>query len=128
MTIHKDTVETFWERMREIHGPDVGPPSGRDLHFYEIDPKDATAISLPEPGVRGPRNELDELCPWPWDPIQLKGAPLGQYHCPYCLGMCMAGMDHLDHTGMDAEIARFAMRERGIPPRNWREYGVARLP
>lgn len=22
---HKDTPESFWERMREIHGPDVGP-------------------------------------------------------------------------------------------------------
>lgn len=49
--------------------------------------------------IIAPRNELDEPCPWPWDPEQLKSQPIGQYHCPYCGGMQVAGIRHLDHTG-----------------------------
>lgn len=43
-----------------------------------------------------PTNENGETCPWPWDPQQLVGAPLGQYHCPYCGGMQIAGVPHAD--------------------------------
>lgn len=69
--------------------------------WTEIQPKDALEITLPRPDIIGPINEMGEPCPWPWDPPQLAGAPLGQYHCPYCGGMQMAGMDHLDWTGQD---------------------------
>lgn len=48
--------------------------------------------------VTGPRNELGEECPWPWDPQQLAGAPIGQYHCPFCGAMVMAGLPHLDYS------------------------------
>lgn len=48
-------------------------------------------------GVTLPFNEMGEECPWPWEPQQLVGAPLGQYHCPYCGAMVMAGMPHLDY-------------------------------
>jgi len=39
--------------------------------------------------IAAPINELGERCPWPWDPQQLVGSPLGQYHCPYCGGMVL---------------------------------------
>jgi len=66
-------------------------------YFTEIEPQDATNLKLPDPDIKGPVNELGEPCPWPWDPIQLKGAPIGQYHCPYCGAMVLAGMDHIDY-------------------------------
>lgn len=44
-----------------------------------------------------PLNEAGEPCPWPWEPQQLVGAPLGQYHCPYCGAMVIAGITHLDY-------------------------------
>lgn len=47
--------------------------------------------------ITAPLNEIGERCPWPWDPQQLKGAPLGQYHCPYCSAMVIAGVEHLDY-------------------------------
>ncbi len=71
-------------------------------HFSEIDPSDATQLRLPDPGIEGPLNENGDECPWPWDPIQLKGAPLGQYHCPYCGAMVIAGQDHIDYREDDA--------------------------
>jgi hypothetical protein len=67
------------------------------MKWTEIEPKDALEIQLPQEGIEGPVNEMGEPCPWPWDPIQLKGAPLGQYHCPYCGAMVLAGMDHIDY-------------------------------
>lgn len=68
------------------------------MRWQDIPPEQAAAISLPHNGMEGPMNELGERCPWPWDPQQLKGAPLGQYHCPYCGGMQFAGIEHLDWT------------------------------
>lgn len=67
--------------------------------WTEITPKDAVErkLQLPHPEVQGPYDENGEECPWPWEPIQLKGAPLGQYHCGYCGAMVMAGMEHLDY-------------------------------
>lgn len=66
--------------------------------WRDVEPKGAVDLQLPLGGVEGPMNELGERCPWPWDPQQLVGAPLGQYHCPYCGGMQMAGMAHLEWT------------------------------
>ena len=65
--------------------------------WQDIAPKDAVDITLPHDGIEGPMNELRERCPWPWDPQQLVGAPLGQYHCPYCGAMCVAGLPHPDY-------------------------------
>lgn len=48
-------------------------------------------------GVILPLNELGEECPWPWEPQQFVGAPLGQYHCSYCGAMVIAGFAHLDY-------------------------------
>jgi hypothetical protein len=69
--------------------------------WYHIDPADAVDIVLPSDRVQGPFNEVGDECPWPWEPIQLKGAPLGQYRCGYCGAMVMAGMDHLDYGKRD---------------------------
>jgi hypothetical protein len=33
--------------------------------------------------------------PCPEDPTKLLGAPIGQYHCPYCGMMVVAGVPHL---------------------------------
>lgn len=63
-----------------------------------IEPKDAKDLQLPRDDIKGPLNEMGEPCPWPWDPPQLKGAPIGMYHCPYCGAMVMAGMDHPDYS------------------------------
>lgn len=69
--------------------------------WQDIEPKDAVELQLPAElkgaTIHGPLNENGEECPWPWDPQQLKGAPLGQYHCPYCGAMVIAGMDHIDY-------------------------------
>src|SRR5213596_2743735 len=69
--------------------------------WHEIRPRDAMDLGLPHDEIQGPYNENGDECPWPWDPIQLKGAPLGQYRCPYCMAMVMAGMDHLDYGPLD---------------------------
>lgn len=69
-------------------------------HWSEIDPKNATGIDVTKrDDIVGPKNELGEECPWPWEPQQLVGAPMGQYHCPYCGAMVMAGVPHLDYPG-----------------------------
>lgn len=51
--------------------------------------------------ITAPLNEMGERCPWPWEPEQLIGAPLGQYHCGYCGAMVMAGIKHLDYKEMN---------------------------
>lgn len=58
------------------------------LLFVSLYRKDGT--------YRLPMNEVGEECPFPLDPPQLLGAPMGQYHCPYCGGMQVAGVPHLD--------------------------------
>jgi hypothetical protein len=87
------------------------------IHWTKIAPADALGLVLPMAGVIGPVNELGEPCPWPWDPPQLAGAPIGQYHCPYCLGMVIAGMDHLDYTGTvdEGEAAYFFTQQLDEP-------------
>ena len=90
--------------------------------WSEIDPKDATGLRLPHPEVQGPVNELGEECPWPWEPQQLVGAPLGQYHCGYCGGMNVAGVPHIDWSD-DLEVMRWkAARETPRP--SWLDRGV----
>lgn len=76
------------------------------LRWNEIEPADAVNIDL---SVRldtdAPLNEVGERCPWPWEPQQLRGAPLGQYHCGYCGAMVVAGMPHLDYReGDDGDL------------------------
>lgn len=67
--------------------------------WFEITPEEAAeqGILLPRDDIEGPLNENGDPCPWPWDPQQLTGAPIGQYHCPYCSAMVMAGLPHVDY-------------------------------
>lgn len=68
------------------------------IEWQSIAPKDAVNLDLTrDTHITAPHNENGERCPWPWEPQQLAGAPLGQYHCGYCLAMCVAGMPHLDY-------------------------------
>ncbi len=68
------------------------------MKWHEIEPKDAVNINCTETDeVEGPLNEMGEECPWPWEPQQLVGVPMGQYHCPYCGAMCVAGVPHTDY-------------------------------
>jgi hypothetical protein len=71
----------------------TGPKS-----WTEIAPADAVDLDLSTAlHIDAPLNELGERCPWPWEPEQLRGAPLGQYHCGYCGAMVVAGIPHLDY-------------------------------
>lgn len=77
------------------------------MKWYEISPKDAVDLdlmSLASDHIEGPLNENGDECPWPWEPEQLVGAPIGQYHCPYCGAMVMAGVRHLDYR-VDPDVA-----------------------
>lgn len=68
------------------------------MKWSGLTPQEATEIDCRErPDLDPPLNESGEPCPWPWDPQQLAGAPLGQYHCPYCGAMVIAGVPHLDY-------------------------------
>jgi hypothetical protein len=76
------------------------------MHWQDIDPADAVDILLPRADIEGgPVNELGEPCPWPWDPQQLKGAPIGMYHCKYCGAMVLAGIPHIDYRNSDGPRA-----------------------
>ncbi len=69
--------------------------------WQDIAPKDAVDIDLSRDlSITAPLNEVGEPCPWPWEPQQLVGAPLGQYRCPYCVAMVVAGMEHLDYSDL----------------------------
>jgi len=68
---------------------------------------EAIDIDLTEPrylNIEAPLNEAGERCPWPWDPEQLKGASMGQYHCRYCGAMVMAGIPHIDYRDDDPDL------------------------
>lgn len=67
--------------------------------WTDIAPADATEIDLAKDlTITAPLNENGERCPWPWEPQQLVGAPMGQYRCGYCGAMCVAGIPHLDYA------------------------------
>lgn len=68
------------------------------MNWHDIEPKDAVNIVLPTSEITGPINEFGEVCPWPWEPQQLVGVPLGQYHCNYCGAMVIAGLPHVDYS------------------------------
>lgn len=71
--------------------------------WQDIRPEDAVNIDLGvNLDITAPLNEEGERCPWPWDPQQLTGAPLGQYDCPYCGAMVMAGTPHIDYSEQES--------------------------
>jgi hypothetical protein len=68
------------------------------VKWSDIEPRDAVDIDCTtRPDLDPPMNENGEICPWPWEPQQLTGAPLGQYHCGYCLAMVIASLPHFDY-------------------------------
>jgi hypothetical protein len=68
------------------------------MKWSDIAPEDAVDLDLSvRLDIEAPHNELGERCPWPRDPQQLKGQPIGQYHCRYCGAMVLAGVPHLDY-------------------------------
>jgi hypothetical protein len=68
------------------------------MNWQDIDPKDATEIDCTtRPDLNPPRTQTGNVCPWPWEPQQLTGVPLGQYHCGYCGEMVVAGVPHPDY-------------------------------
>lgn len=68
------------------------------MRWHEIDPADAVDIDCRErPDLRPPLNEAGEPCPWPWEPQQMAGAPVGMFHCRYCGDMVVAGISHPDY-------------------------------
>lgn len=68
------------------------------MNWYDISPVDAVEIDVTQrDDITGPVNEMGEECPWPWEPQQLVGVPLGQYHCGYCGAMVIAGIPHVDY-------------------------------
>ena len=72
------------------------------MKWYDIEPADATSIDCTtRPDLDPPHNESGDPCPWPWEPQQLVGASLGQFHCGYCGAMVMAGMKHVDYRDED---------------------------
>jgi len=74
------------------------------MKWSDIEPRDAVDIDLNvRTDIDAPLNENGERCSWPWEPQQLKGAPMGQYHCPYCGAMVMAGLPHPDYRETQAE-------------------------
>ena len=67
--------------------------------WTDIPPAEAIDINLAERlDIAAPLNENGERCPWPWEPQQLVNAPIGQYRCPYCMAMVVAGIPHLDYS------------------------------
>jgi hypothetical protein len=67
--------------------------------WTDITPADAVNLNLADhPEIAAPLNENGERCPWPWEPQQLVGAPIGQYHCDYCGAMVLAGVPHIDYA------------------------------
>ncbi|MFD5678536.1 hypothetical protein [Streptomyces sp. NPDC127040] len=82
--------------------------------WTDITPQEATEQKLDlarDIHIAAPRNEEGERCPWPWEPQQLEGAPLGQYHCSYCGAMVMAGMPHLDYAGEERVLTTESLPE-----------------
>jgi hypothetical protein len=37
----------------------------------------------------------------PYDPKEMKGAPIGMFHCPVCGEMVLAGVEHPDYSILD---------------------------
>ena len=72
-------------------------------HWSTICPQNAVDIILPREDITGPVNEQGEACPWPWQPQQLVGAAMGQYHCAYCGAMSIAGLPHPDYANEEAD-------------------------
>lgn len=90
--------------------------------WYHIQPRDARQLRLPNDEIWGPLTEYGGECPWPWEPQQLQGVPMGQYRCKYCNAMCMAGIPHLDYMpGWDEDDLSEHLDGPPAPPETLRQ-------
>lgn len=81
------------------------------IRWQDVNVKDAERLDLRRQlEYTAPLNEVGERCPWPWEPQQLAHVPLGQYRCPYCGAMVVAGMEHLDYAEEETPLEEL-MRE-----------------
>lgn len=71
--------------------------------WHEIKPEDALLILLPHPDIQGPLTSTGAVCPWPWEPQQFAGQPIGMFHCGHCGEMVAAGVPHTDYAGMNPD-------------------------
>lgn len=113
-------VEHLWTegRLEEFYYSQERWPTAQPVEWFDIAPKDAIDIDLTKRlDITAPLNEMGERCPWPWEPQQLAGIPLGQYRCGYCAAMCVAGVRHPDYTGFDEEASK--SHEAGNPGAEW---------
>lgn len=86
--------------------PDCSQNHGGRVPWHTIEPAAAIKLDLSQrTDIDGPRNEEGTVCPWPWEPQQLVGVPIGQYHCGYCGAMVLAGMPHLDYRDLAHEAS-----------------------
>ena len=51
----------------------------------------------------------------PYDPMLLKGAPIGMFHCPECGEMILAGVPHINYDIDIAEDYEKYLAEQGFP-------------
>ncbi len=93
------------------------------MRWQDIAPVDAVDYDLAEDlTITAPLTMDGRRCPWPWEPQQYVGAPMGQYHCGYCGEMVLAGVEHIDyrspdiqrHTKLVASIHIDSAMENGI--------------
>lgn len=82
------------------------------MNWYDIEPKDAVDIDCTtRPDLNPPVNENGEVCPWPWEPQQLIGMPIGQLCCGYCGALSVAGLRHPDYAGLNEEYVEYLREE-----------------
>jgi hypothetical protein len=90
-----------WER--RVESRPIPLFSSFETRWMDVRPEDAGDLDLSVRfDISAPHNEQGERCPWPWEPQQLGGAPLGQMHCSYCGAMCVAGIPHFDYGASGA--------------------------
>jgi hypothetical protein len=76
-------------------------------HWYEISPEEAAKQRLDlskRTDIKAPKNEEGEVCPFPWEPQLLTGAPLNQFHCQFCGAVVVAGIPHVDYSDVEVDI------------------------
>lgn len=57
----------------------------------------ARSLVLENGHWRLPFGDQGEPCPWPFEPLEYAGAPIGMFHCSYCGSMVVVGLPHTDY-------------------------------
>lgn len=86
-------------------------------HWTDYTPKEAAELHLNlavRTDIWAPLNEAGERCPWPWEPQQLVGMPIGMYHCAFCGAMVLAGVPHIDYADPAAAAKRDAAADAQV--------------